>query len=73
MENMYEYYKFMNDIYFRKEVNKDYFEVLNKDGEFEVETFFVDAFYDSGYTIEKVSFEEVTAEINRLKGSGLSR
>ena len=51
MENMYEYYKFMNDIYFRKEVDKDYFEVLNKDGE----------------------FEEVIAEINRIKGSGLSR
>ena len=70
---MYEYYKFMNDIYFRKEVNKDYFEVLNKDGKFEESTFFVDAFYDSGYTIDKVLLEEVIGEINRIKGSGPSR
>ena len=73
MENMYEYYKFMNDIYFRKEVGKDYFEVLNKDGEFIEETFFVDAFYDSGYSIVPVSFEEVTEEMNKLKGSEMSR
>lgn len=73
MENKYEYYKFMNDIYFRKEVDKDYFEVLNKDGEFEEETFFVDAFYDTGYSIKEVSYDEVSEEIKRLKGSELSR
>lgn len=73
MENKYEYYKFMNDIYFRKKIDKDYFEVLNKEGEFEEETFFVDAFYDTGYSIEAVSFDEVSEEINRLKGSELSR
>ena len=72
MENKYEYYKFMNDIYFRKEVDKDYFEVLNKEGEFVEETFFVKAFYDSGYTIEKVTFEEVSSAIESIKGSGLS-
>ncbi|MGM9877829.1 MAG: hypothetical protein ACI33S_04180 [Bacilli bacterium] len=73
MENMYEYYKFMNDIYFRKEIDKDYFEVLNKDGVFAEETFFVDAFYDTGYSIEPVSFDEVSEEMNKLKGSAISR
>jgi hypothetical protein len=73
MENNYEYYRFMNDIYFRKEINNDYFEVLNKEGEFEQETFFVDAFYDSGYDIVQVSYEEVSEEIDRIKGSVISR
>ena len=63
----------MNDIYFRKEINNDYFEVLNKEGEFEQETFFVDAFYDSGYDIVQVSYEEVSEEIDRIKGSVISR
>ena len=73
MENNYEYYRFMNDIYFRKEINNDYFEVLNKEGEFEQETFFVDAFYDSGYDIVQVSYEEVSEEIDRITGSVISR
>ena len=73
MENNYEYYRFMNDIYFRKEINNDYFELLNKEGEFEQETFFVDAFYDSGYDIVQVSYEEVSEEIDRIKGSVISR